>query len=136
MDSNPRRDAVQVLGPTSCDPKLPNIFCSIFITDTHATCTANLGSPVICSEDGNAIDGLLINENACTNHLGRYQLNYISVGDVREWINCQISSNTQCDASGSNSTTVSPPTTQSGMAVKTSITLIMSALLSAIFLKS
>lgn len=145
-DLLPRRDSVIVYDSQNCDPRFPSLYCSTFITN-QTTCSANLGSPLVCSSDGNSIDGLLINENSCTSYNNRYLLNYISIEKYKDWVNCVIAGTESCDALIDTPTTTTGETstvttsenpgdtsTLSGMSVKMSITLVVSALLSAIFM--
>lgn len=133
-----------MVGSTLCDPNNPGLFCTIVFLRTNPTCSANHASPVICSIAGDAVDGLLLNEGECYDiRSWRFLLQYISVGPHRDWINCEMASNVPCDIRGNNgTTTLAPTTTQatttslSGMTVKASVTLIVSALLSAILLKN
>lgn len=130
-DSTPRRESVLVYSAQSqlCDH--PNLFCSMLTTPSASVCSANLGSPVVCSLD--AIDGLLINENSCESHNDVFLLSYISIGDDKSWITCAISDDATCVTS--TSTTVATTTDSAGEAVKTSTTLIVPTVLSAIFIK-
>lgn len=138
-DVSARQETVIVLGSLVCDPVHSRLFCSIYLSAVHPICAANLGSPVSCAPDG-ALDGVLINEGTCTSLRIRNIAQYISIGHFSHWINCEMASSIPCDMSGGNGTTTIPPTTEtttlSGMTVKTSVTLIVSALLSAIFLKN
>lgn len=78
---DPRKDPVTVL--SSCDPNLPDIFCSLFDSVDDEICTAQLGSPVMCR---NVFAGFLINDGACTTVDDQVFLNYQSVGEFGEWI--------------------------------------------------
>jgi hypothetical protein len=77
--------SVTVRGPQFCDENFPQIFCSSFETSNAFNCDAYLGSPLISVDEGLA--GILINsERRCTTSGDRFVLNYISIGDFREWI--------------------------------------------------
>jgi len=135
----PRQELVIIFSSLLCDPIHSRLFCSIYLTSGNPICAANLGSPVTCSAQGE-LAGILINEGTCTSLRLRNTAQYISIGHFTHWINCEIASSVPCDMAGSNGTTTIPPTTQtttqSGMAVKASVILIVSALLSATLLKN
>jgi len=137
-DVNPRQETVIILSSLLCDPIHSRLFCSIYLSAVHPICEANAGSPVTCG--GGALDGMLLNEATCTSLRLRNTAQYISIGHFSHWINCEIESSIPCDMAGGNGTTTIPPTTEattlSGMTVKASVTLIVSALLSATFLKN
>lgn len=78
-----RGDEVTVLGPNSCEGNLPNIFCSNFHTEDHETCSAILGSPVVCD---NAIGGFLLNDKECEKLGSKNHLRYLSTGPFASWI--------------------------------------------------
>ena len=139
VNNNPRRDAVIVFDSQICDPNFPTLFCTMFATGTESTCSANLGSPVICSEEDNAIDGILINEQSCKEQNGRFLLSFISIGHLSDWISCVIEGYQPCDYLGTTlattSTTALPgeSTTQSGMVFKVTFALKLAAVLFSIF---
>ena len=105
----------------------------MFATGTESTCTANLGSPVICSEEDNAIDGLLINEQSCKEHNGRFLLSFISIGYFTDWISCEVEGNQPCDHLAATTALPGESTTQSGMVFKVSFALTLAAVLGSIF---
>lgn len=80
----PRRDLVTVRGAEFCDQNSPHIFCSNFNATEHETCTAVLGSPVICR---NEISGFALNNETCTKTFeNQTVLNYQSIEGFGEWI--------------------------------------------------
>jgi hypothetical protein len=84
VEATPRHDLVTVRGSHFCDPTSSEVFCSIFNTTEHETCSAVLGSPIICR---NEIAGLVTNNESCTtNDKGQGVLNYQTVGGTEEWI--------------------------------------------------
>lgn len=83
---NPRRDAVTVNSPDSCDPNYPQNFCTNFDSNAHVTCSAKQGSPLICGSEM-VLAGFVTNVNGCTtNDAGQTVLNYHSIDDFRDWI--------------------------------------------------
>ena len=144
----PRMESVRIYGPEFCDPTNPNVFCSTFPTENHATCTATLGSPVVCDSNNN-IAGILNSHRQCTNENNQIVQTFISLLDFHSWILCVSTNHVQCDASGNlpGVTTNVPSTegttagsdqstTEAGMTVKVSTSLILAAFVSAILSQS
>lgn len=85
--TNFRRDPIAVFAPQFCYGSLPQAFCATFDSVNHVTCTANLGSPVICGHEGR-VDGFMITESFnCDRVWGRTMQSYHSVEEFRDWIN-------------------------------------------------
>lgn len=80
----PQRHEITVLGPSKCEIRKPNTFCSKFQFNTVTTCGARPGSIVTCSEDFSTVDGILLgNISNCTE---QNSLEFISVIEHKEWI--------------------------------------------------
>lgn len=83
----PRRDRIEVLNSTYCDPDFPQVFCSRFASTSANTCDANAGSPVTCDDDVSTVAGFLLNNNrSCIENGDRFELNFHSVEPFKEWI--------------------------------------------------
>jgi Trypsin len=80
----PRNDLVTVRGSEFCNSNSTEAFCTIFDTKEHDTCSANLGSPVVCR---NEIAGFSTNNGSCTTvRETQNVLNYQSIGNFYDWI--------------------------------------------------
>lgn len=82
--SETRRDSITVSPPSDCDPNFPQLFCSTFISTTHATCTARLGSAVVCDDE--SVSAIVLNDGSCSSHGSAFLLNHQSIGDYEDWI--------------------------------------------------
>ena len=81
---NPRRETVSIYSSEFCDPALPQVSCSTFESNEHSSCSATLGSPVLCDEDL-WFSGFVITEG-CVTVDSRVKLNYHSISPYRNWI--------------------------------------------------
>jgi hypothetical protein len=92
--------------------KCESIFCSDFAVTSKYMCDAQLGSPVICGDE-KVVNGFVSNEGNCVDNNIRTKLNMHSVEQYRDFIN-------------------DPANYNSAITQKTSILLILSALIIAI----
>lgn len=82
--SEPRSDMVIVRDFQQCDLDSPDAFCSHFDSFDHETCSAALGSPVVCLK---SIAGFVTNNQNCSNiNETLSTLNYQSIGNFSDWI--------------------------------------------------
>jgi secreted trypsin-like serine protease len=83
---NPRRDAVSVDEPQQCDPNFPQVFCSRHSSQSEGSCTARLGSPLVCL-GSLTVTGILLNDQSCSASGSNFLLNYHSLHRFQDWIN-------------------------------------------------
>jgi hypothetical protein len=81
---NPRNDAVGILSPESCDARYPQVFCSNFASLDHKTCSARLGSPVICSNG--FIAGFSLNSGNCVADNERALVRFLTIHEFIPWM--------------------------------------------------
>jgi hypothetical protein len=86
-NSTLRQTAVQVHSPQFCDPKFPEVFCSLVDTSSDEICSASLGSRLVCSNDSSKFAGILLNNETCsTTESGNTVLRYHSISHYNKWI--------------------------------------------------
>lgn len=75
---------VQVLSPSSCNPALPQTYCSVLASSTTFACNGSKGSPIVCSNG--YVAGILQSSKCETDQLGRPVIQYHAVSDSKAWI--------------------------------------------------
>lgn len=90
----PKNDLVTVDGPRFCGMDPIETYCTISPPNID-TCTAKLGSPVVCNEG--FIDGFIIKNAGCNSE--EFLLSYHSVDDFREWIELVSGAENNCKLS-------------------------------------
>lgn len=82
----PRYETVRIRSPQNCNASLPRAFCTQFDSQFPDTCSAVLGSPVVCG-NGTVVSGFLVGSNRdCIRTGSQTELFYHSVGQFQEWI--------------------------------------------------
>jgi hypothetical protein len=90
---NHRSSEVSVYDSKFCNPNRPEVYCSIFESNSNETCRALTGSPLICDDK---FAGILDTNGTCfaLNSNQVYQ-NFYSIGDFQPWIDKVMQDNMQ-----------------------------------------
>lgn len=80
----PQSVSVSIYDSEFCNPDLPQVWCSTFVSTLHQTCYAVLGSPVLC-DDNSRFSGFMTSDG-CSEIRGQGQISYHSVLTHRLWL--------------------------------------------------
>jgi hypothetical protein len=80
----PRTEVISIYGPSFCDSNFPQTSCSTFNETNNQTCTAVIGSPVLCGSEGR-FTGFQVSQG-CVQGQNQQTMTFHSVNTFRTWI--------------------------------------------------
>lgn len=86
--NNSPQNPITVYNSNFCDESIPfvnAVYCSRFTSNDHNSCSASLGSPVLCIDD-EYLSGFVINKGDCSATGDHFSLLLQSIEPHREWI--------------------------------------------------